>query len=379
MMRRRGLSSGSTARLRRLPSKGSRIAEVGRRATGPPGFAAGGLAARWYLLAGGVRCAGSQRGWRGLGSAMGTGLERLVAGVRRFLVLVGRWFASAAGWAGRRVREVALVTYRAVKRDPSRGKIAALVVGAVLSFLMAAGLAIAIARQLSRDDAGVTVLDVIVPLVVLILFGVVVVGPPLVRTLISLGEERTARLRAEERAEVAAHLHDSVLQTLMLIQRRAESSEVVALARTQERELRNWLYGARSDEGGDSFRRRLGEAMAEVEDRYGVRVTVVVVGDAAMDDRLEGVIGAAREAATNAAVHSGAASVDVFGEVGSTGVDVFVHDPGSGFDPLAVPGDRRGVADSIVARVERVGGRAQVDSQPGEGTEVALHVARGTP
>ena len=190
-----------------------------------------------------------------------------------------------------------------------------------------------------------------------------------------LREERTARIRSQERAEVAAHLHDSVLQTLALIQKSSSSpAEVTRLARGQERELRNWLYAERHD--GGTFAASLERASAEVEDVLAVPVDVVVVGDCPLDERLGALVAATREAVVNAAKHSGAPSVDVYAEVEPTTVSVFVRDRGCGFDPASVPADRHGLSGSVVGRMERHGGTATVRSTVGSGTEVRLEVPR---
>jgi signal transduction histidine kinase/phage shock protein PspC (stress-responsive transcriptional regulator) len=193
-----------------------------------------------------------------------------------------------------------------------------------------------------------------------------------------LTAERRERIRSQERAELAAHLHDSVLQTLALIQRRADSpSDVQRLARSQERELRSWLYARRDDMGVEgTLAGAVQAAAAEVEERHGMPVEVVTVGDCPLDDRLESVVRAAREAMVNAAKFAGVDHVDVFVEVEPDEVTVFVRDTGVGFDPAAVPEDRRGVAESIVGRMGRHGGQAMVRSAPGEGTEVELTMGR---
>lgn len=197
-------------------------------------------------------------------------------------------------------------------------------------------------------------------------------GPWFLRLGRSLASERSARIREQERAEMAAHLHDSVLQTLALIQTRAQDAhEVASLARRQERELRRWLFD-RSPAGGDSIKAVMERAAAEVEELHGVPVEVVVVGDVPVDTRLDAVVQAAREAMTNAAKFAGGGRIDLYVEAGEGGVEAFVRDRGVGFDPAAVPEDRRGVRDSIVARMQRHGGRGVVHSAPGEGTEVEL-------
>ncbi len=201
------------------------------------------------------------------------------------------------------------------------------------------------------------------------------VAPWFVRLGGNLATERAARIREQERAEVAAHLHDSVLQTLALIQKRAgEPREVAALARRQERELRSWLLERPNGAGAESLRAALERAAAEVEELHGVPIEAVVVGDERLDVHLKALVGAAREAMTNAAKFAGADHIDLYAEVGSERVEVFVRDRGVGFQPDAIPGDRRGVRDSIVGRVERHGGRAYVRSAPGEGTEVELAI-----
>jgi signal transduction histidine kinase len=200
----------------------------------------------------------------------------------------------------------------------------------------------------------------------------VVIGPWVHRLASDLVAERGERVRTQERADVAAHLHDSVLQTLALIQKNASDGVTVArLARAQERDLRAWLYAGESTTA-DTVAAALRAAAAEVEDSHGVAVDVVVVGDRPFTDEARPVIAAAREAMVNAAKHAGVDRADVYAEIMPAVVEVFVRDRGMGFDPDAVPDDRHGVADSIVARMTRHGGRAVVRSTPGEGTEVRL-------
>ena len=202
------------------------------------------------------------------------------------------------------------------------------------------------------------------------------VGPWLARLTDDLVDERRARIRSEERADIAAHLHDGVLQTLALIQRRAsDEREVVALARRQERELREWLYSGERAAAG-TVASELARELAEVEDTHRVRVELVCVGDAPLDDAARALVSAAREATTNAARHAGVDRVDVYVEVDDDEVAAFVRDRGRGFDQAAVPDDRRGVADSVIGRMRRAGGEATVHTTPGEGTEVALRVPK---
>jgi len=189
-----------------------------------------------------------------------------------------------------------------------------------------------------------------------------------------LSREREERRRAAERAETAAHLHDSVLQTLALLQRRsADPVEVVTLARRQERELREWLGGSpRSAGPATALREALEGAAAEVERDHRLTVEVVVVGDAPLDDALSALAAAAKEALVNAGKHAGVDKVSLYAEVDASGARVFVRDRGDGFDPANAVVDRRGLRESIVARLDRHGGTATIRSAPGAGTEVAL-------
>ncbi|MHA7279234.1 ATP-binding protein [Arthrobacter sp. MDT2-2] len=189
-----------------------------------------------------------------------------------------------------------------------------------------------------------------------------------------LETERAARVRETERAEIAAHLHDSVLQTLALIQNRADSeTDVLRLARAQERELRQWLFADPARDPG-SLAERLRGMAGEIEDRYGHPVTVVAVGDAALGAGEDALAQAAREAMLNAAKHAGGA-VSVYLEAGPDSVEVFVRDRGSGFDPAAVPADRLGIRESITSRMLRHGGSSELRSD-GDGTEVRLRLPR---
>ena len=207
----------------------------------------------------------------------------------------------------------------------------------------------------------------------LALIGVgVVVGPWVHRLVSELGAERSERVRTQERADVAAHLHDSVLQTLALIQRSADDAATVTrLARAQERDLRGWLYDA-APAGSDTVAGALKAVAAHAEDDFGIAVDVVVVGDAPLVEPLRAIVAATREALVNAAKHAEAGQVSLYAEVADDAVDVFVRDRGVGFVLDDVPGDRHGVRDSILARMERHGGTAEVRSVPGEGTEVRL-------
>jgi signal transduction histidine kinase len=191
-----------------------------------------------------------------------------------------------------------------------------------------------------------------------------------------LGTERVARARSDERSEVAAHLHDSVLQTLALIQKRSDDPEQVArLSRRQERELREWLADDRPARPDELLADALRAAAAEIEDSHGAPIEAIVVGDVALDDRTRALVGAAREALTNAAKFaSEGGPVRLYAEIDDGDARVFIDDRGPGFDPERIPADRRGVRESIIGRMKRYGGRAEIRSEPGDGTEVELSI-----
>jgi signal transduction histidine kinase len=206
-----------------------------------------------------------------------------------------------------------------------------------------------------------------------------VVAPAIVGLARELADERRQRIRTEERERMAAHLHDSVLQTLALIQREAdEPGRTRALARGQERELRAWLYGGAADAAPDTLRAGLEQACAEVERLHDVPVELVVVGaEIPVDERVRESLAAVREAVVNAAKHSGASRVDVYAESDGSVLRVFVRDTGLGFDPGEVAPDRRGLRESVEGRLQRVGGASTVTSAPGQGTEVELELPLG--
>lgn len=205
--------------------------------------------------------------------------------------------------------------------------------------------------------------------------GVAVAFGPWVRRLLGdLATERNERIRQEERAEVAAHLHDSVLQTLALIQRSDDPARMAILARHQETELRDWLYGTAPLDGIDLASTALKEAAARVEADHQVPIDVVTVGDHPVTEGTKALVGAASEAMVNAAKHSGADRMSLFFETDEDEISVFVTDQGIGFDPSAVGDDRRGIANSIRSRVEKAGGTVKIVSEPGEGTEVVLRM-----
>ena len=297
------------------------------------------------------------------------------------LAVVGAGLAW--GWGG---RSGAGGSAAAGRRERFRPLVVAVGISLVILGGLATLAAVGDLRSIGRSAAGAAVLTA---------GAILLFGPWTARLARNLTDERRQRIRSEERSEMAAHLHDGVLQTLALIQKRAGDDKAVrSLARRQERELRSWLYGGSNGDADATFggaRRPVGgippippgtvatllrRELDDVEDRYGVRLDAVLVGDAPLDDAGRALVAAGREAALNAARHAGVDTVDVYLEVEPDRLSLFVRDRGRGFDPASVPPDRRGVADSISARVRRHGGTAEVRSAPGEGAEVELSVPR---
>jgi signal transduction histidine kinase/phage shock protein PspC (stress-responsive transcriptional regulator) len=300
----------------------------------------------------------------------------LPTGVVAAAVLATAGAGVAWGWGGRSAPANA-----AAGASPGGGRrerLRPLFVAIGISLVILGGLATLAAvgdlRSIGRSAAGAAVL---------VAGAALLLGPWMARLARNLTDERRQRIRSEERSEVAAHLHDGVLQTLALIQKRAGDDKAVrSLARRQERELRSWLYGMTNGDApggrpaGTTVATLLRRELDDVEDRYGVRLDTVLVGDAPLDDAGRALVAAGREAALNAARHAGVDTVDVYLEIEPDRLSLFVRDRGRGFDPAAVPPDRRGVADSIVARARRHGGTAEVRSAPGEGAEVELSIPR---
>jgi signal transduction histidine kinase len=239
--------------------------------------------------------------------------------------------------------------------------------------LAAVGVIIFVDQNAASDGRGAAFESSAVAIALLL-----VLGPWAWRLAAERDAERTARIRSQERAEMAARVHDSVLQTLALVQREAgDPRRVAALARRQERELRSWLYpDARAD--GVSLASAIDAAAAEVEELHGVPVELVRTGDVPLDEGVEAVVLAAREAMANAARHSGADQVSAFVDVGEDEIAVYVRDRGSGFDPGKVAKRKHGIAESIRGRMARAGGTAAVTSALGEGTEIELRLRRST-
>ncbi len=251
------------------------------------------------------------------------------------------------------------------RRNWARGLLGGLlVVGGIVGFLASRG-------QLSQARHGLAAMAAIV-------IGLSVIAAPWLLSLVrELDAERRQRIRADERAELAAHVHDSVLHTLTLIQRSAEDPrQVRRLARSQERQLRSWLQHGQPGSAAETLASELARVAGEVEDADGVPVEVVCVGDMELGERTSAAILAAREALVNAARHSGAAQIAVYAEVESDRVTIFIRDRGRGFDANSIPVGRMGIRQSIIGRMERCGGQATVRAAPGAGTEVELQLAR---
>nr|WP_303769148.1 ATP-binding protein [Schaalia odontolytica] len=245
-------------------------------------------------------------------------------------------------------------------------------IGAVLGGIALLSLGVVIVA--SRDNPPVILLRgglIGAALVAGILFAFV---PMWLRTTKDLSEAQAQRVRESERADIAAHLHDSVLQTLTLIRASAEDpSRVRAIALTEERELRAWLYTGYA-QAADSLEAAVTEAVVGVESRYGVPISVVVVGDMRPGPGELALVAALAEACQNAVRH-GAPPVSVYVEVRPEAVEAFIKDSGEGFDPASIAADRHGVRDSIVGRMRRTGGNATI-RRLARGTEVALSVPR---
>jgi len=364
-----------------------RLVFIAATAAGGVGFVAYGLA--WVLIpgedgtrSGVLRVPGSRDTW-----SVATGMGLLTLAALLLFREWGLWIGDALVWPAVLAAGGGALIWRQSagaaapaptpeqrsERDRRRaegdtlGRAAlgvALVVGAALLFLY-------------FNDALRPARDILLPVVVVLVAGTLILAPWWIRLVRGLADERAERVRSQERAELAAHLHDSVLQTLALMQRQADNPrEVAGLARRQERELRAWLNGGRPFGDRSTFAAALELAAAEAEDAHGVAVDVVAVGDRPLDDDAEALVAAAREAIVNASKFGGGEAVSVYAEAGEDGVEVFVRDRGPGFDPAAIPADRRGVRESIVGRMERHGGEATINSVPGGGTEVELRLRR---
>jgi signal transduction histidine kinase len=372
-----------------------RLAFVVATAAGGVGFVA--YALGWLLIPAGDSGPSRVRlptGRAAVEVALGTGL--LLLAVLLTFRSLGIWFSDAVVWplvliasggaliwrqslggskevrADERPKPPVRTREEIVRTESRRAAAAISRTGLGIALVFAAGFVF-----LQATGALSAARDVLLALIVAVVVLAVIFAPWVVRLLRSLTRERSERIRSQERAEVAAHLHDSVLQTLAMMQRRAgDPAEVAALARRQERELRAWLAGRPAPGQAARLAAALEAVAAEVEETHGVPVEVVVVGDRELDPAHEAVVAAAREAMTNAAKFGAGSPVDVYAESADSRTQVFVRDRGPGFDVDAVPADRRGVRESIVGRMERHGGRARVTSEPGSGTEVEIVLER---
>lgn len=176
----------------------------------------------------------------------------------------------------------------------------------------------------------------------------------------ALREDVTAAEReravAVERAESAARLHDSVLQSLAVIARVDDATEARELAADASSQLRVWLRGHGTD--ATTLRSLLEARLRQLHGNR--RVTIGAAGDRPVDDRVELLVEATVEATRNALTHTDG-PVRVYAET-RDGTTVWIADQGHGFDPAEVPEDRLGVRGSIIARLERVGGSAELRS-----------------
>ncbi|MEP7040756.1 MAG: PspC domain-containing protein [Chloroflexota bacterium] len=313
-----------------------------------------------------------------LGQALGAAL--ILAGVLLLLLVTGFWFGEELAWPVTLAAiGFAILWARSGEERAARWPLDAARTGRVFSSRMLVGsllilgaMVVFLVANTSLRAAGSTLLAVFVAIGGLGL----ILGPWAWSMGRELIEERSQRVRTEARAEMAAHLHDSVLQTLALIQRSPEQREMVTLARTQERELRAWLYGRAPALAGARLRDAIDAMAGRVERDQHAKVEAIVVGDADLDERARALVSAVGEATLNAARHSGSTEVSVYVEVEDDAISAYVRDHGTGFDPDGVAVDRRGIADSIVGRMERHGGSAVVNSRPGAGTEIVMRLPR---
>lgn len=316
------------------------------------------------------------------------GIGLILAGMAILFLVTGLWFGWELGWpASLAAIGFAVLWARGgddgrARWDPAsfRSPLEAVMSGRASlprilfgSALILGGMAVFLAATVSLSAAANVALAVIVTVGGLALVG----GPWVWRLANQLMDERNSRIRSEARAEMAAHLHDSVLQTLALIQRAHEPREMASLARTQERELRAWLFGREPNVRGATLRDAVDVMAGRVELSHRVRVEAIVVGDIELDEPLQAFVAACSEATLNAASHSGVDEVSVYVEVEDGIVSAYIRDEGAGFDPGTIRPDRKGIAESIVGRMERHGGSAQIRSGSGRGTEVVLRLPRG--
>jgi signal transduction histidine kinase len=313
-----------------------------------------------------------------IGQALGGAL--ILAGVLLLLAVSGFWFGETLAWpVSLAAIGFAILWARSAEERRGRWPLDGVLTGRVSLLRLLIGVLLiigAMAIVLSYNFRLAVVGPMVLAAVVAVGGLALVAGPWAWNIGRELIEERSQRVRTEARAEMAAHLHDSVLQTLALIQRSPEPREMVTLARTQERELRAWLYGRAPALAGARLRDAIDAMAGRVERDQQVRVEAIVVGDADLDEHARALVSAVGEATLNAARHSGSTEASVYVEVEGDAISAYVRDHGAGFDPGQVASDRRGIADSIIGRMERHGGTAQVSSRPGGGTEVVMRLPR---
>lgn len=321
----------------------------------------------------------------------------IILGSLLLLRELGLWFGNAVVWpVAMAAVGSAVISARSSDQDRARwgwlarrlgrmpgaglitgpSSVLRIIVGALLVF---GGMATFLTATAPLAARGFGIGEMLLPMLVTLAGATLILAPWIMRLGRQLSDERRERIRSEERAEVAAHLHDSVLQTLALIQRSEAPREMAGLAAGQERELRAWLYGRTKADDGDLLSKAVDTLAGRIERLHQVKVETVVVGDGPLDERSSAVLRACGEALSNAARHSGAAKISVYVEAAPDVLTAFVNDDGKGFDMSAVPPDRRGISESIIGRMERHGGSAEVVSEPGEGTEVQMHVPRAKP
>ncbi len=325
--------------------------------------------------------AGSPGGDGGPGVATRDSRRELAIGCATGAILIG---ARAVGlWPGDAIMlpAVAVAIGITVVWHPSLGSAHGGTLGpeAARALQVLAGVALLAAGviSLANRTGGLSNVGASAAAIAVVVGGIAMLGAPaLGRLLRDLDEERATRIREDERAAVAAHLHDSVLQSLVLIQRSDDARKMGALARRQERELRAWLYGTVPVGEPTTLHAAINAMTVEIESDHDIRVEAVVVGDQPLDEAAKTLLAALREAIVNAVHHAKVARVDVFVEADVAELTGYVRDTGRGFDLDSVPGDRRGITDSIVGRVRRAGGVATVSSRTGTGTEVELRIPR---
>ncbi|MEE1651764.1 hypothetical protein V1260_13330 [Brachybacterium sp. J144] len=308
---------------------------------------------------------------------VGADLVRLLSGTGTVQPASANGIAGAAVLVGMACAGVALglMPLGDLDRDRWAGRTSSMPLGAGLALLGGLALLLLALLVAVASTAGQTLALqlALVALGVLALLALLLV-PWGRRLWAGLREETEQRAVMQHHRETTAHLHDSVLQTLVVLQRPGTAAEEMRrIARVQERELRRWLYrdGASEVDAATEMRAAVEELTARIEDSHGVEVSTVIVGDAPLEERHRPLLGALQEATLNACRH-GREGVDVFVDVSPAQVQAFVRDRGPGFELAEVPADRLGVRESIIGRMERAGGRAEVRRAPGGGTEVAL-------